>query len=214
MPCAPAGLTAPASKRLSCQIRRVKNSSGSSLSAAASASVRQISSTEGLRPRGAGPAVTVSLLAAGGSARVGVWCARAAASTTQAAVSIAGFIATQYQTGAAMIRDTRSVERRFTLELRRAVLLAMAVPLLVTAQATIERLVDGRRIGQRDDAAPVGPAQRAEGQRPVLRPGEADHLAAVPDPVRIGVDVADPDVAQSGRGRRVGRAGAGAQQKE
>jgi len=45
-------------------------------------------------------------------------------------VSIACFIATQYQTGAAMIRDTRSVERLFTLELRRAVLLAVAVPLV------------------------------------------------------------------------------------
>jgi hypothetical protein len=65
MPCAPAGLTAAGSKRLSCQMRRVKNSSGRSLSVAACASVRQISSTEG------------------GSAR-----ATAAASATQAAVSV------------------------------------------------------------------------------------------------------------------------------
>src|SRR6516165_4710843 len=69
MPCAPAGLTAVGSKRLSCQIRRVKNSSGRSLSAAAWASVRQIASTEG----------------AGGSARAGVSCDSAAASTTPAA---------------------------------------------------------------------------------------------------------------------------------
>jgi len=49
MPCAPAGLTAEGLNRLSCQMRRVKNSSGSPLSAAAWASVLQMSATEGRR---------------------------------------------------------------------------------------------------------------------------------------------------------------------
>jgi len=89
-------------------------------------------------------------------------------------------------------------------------LLPMTVPLLVKPQATIERLADAPRIGQRDDAAPVDPSQRAEGEGPVPRPGEPDHLAALPDPVRSGVDITDLDVAQGGSWRRVGSASAGA----
>ena len=78
MPCAPAGLTAAGSKRLSCQMRRVKSSSGSSLSAAAWASVRQMSSTEG-RAELCDPV--------SGSARAGVGYDRATASQIQAAAN-------------------------------------------------------------------------------------------------------------------------------